>query len=213
MNLNKKTKAILAGVSTIAVIGVAGVVAYFTDTATVTNHAEMGIVDISLAEYTIDSQGNKVAWSDLTNVTPGQTISKIPEISVVDGAVDCYIRAKVVISCADEDLQASQQMLTRANLNVDESKWFYCATDGYYYYKTVMTDSSTPAQLFTQVQIPSNLGNAWSLERIQIDVTAEAIQSENFTPNFAANSTNPWPGITESDIMECIYPTHVKYTD
>ena len=51
------------------------------------------------------------------------------------------------------------------------------------------------------------------LEKIQIDVTAEAIQSENFTPNFAANSTNPWPGITAADIMECIYPTHVKYTD
>ena len=211
--MNKKTKAILAGVSTIAVIGVAGIVAYFTDTATVTNHAEMGIVDIDLAEYTINSQGNKVAWSDVTNVTPGQTISKIPEISVVDGAVDCYIRAKVEISCADDTLAADPLMLTIDNLNVDESKWYYCAQDGYFYYKTVMTDESNPAQLFTEVTIPAALGNAWSLERIQIDVTAEAIQSENFTPNFAAGSTNPWPGITSADILECIYPTHQKYTD
>ena len=48
-------------------------------------------------------------------------------------------------------------------------------------------------------------------KEFSIDVTAEAIQSKNFTPNFSANSTEPWPGITASDIQECIYPDHVKY--
>ena len=51
----------------LAIIGVSGIIAYFTDTTTVTNHAKMGIVDIDLKEYTIDSTGNKVEWQDKQN--------------------------------------------------------------------------------------------------------------------------------------------------
>ena len=90
--LSNKTKTIIAIISILAVIGVSGIIAYFTDTATVTNHASMGIVDIDLKEYMIDENGRKVEWEDKTNILPGEVISKIPEINCVDGAVDCYIR-------------------------------------------------------------------------------------------------------------------------
>ena len=43
-----KTKCILAIISILAIIGVSEIIAYFTDTTTVTNHAKMGIVDIDL---------------------------------------------------------------------------------------------------------------------------------------------------------------------
>ena len=211
MNLNKKAKTIIATVSVLGVIGVSGILAYFTDTATVTNHATMGIVDIDLKEYRIDEKGEKVAWEDPVNVTPGDVISKIPEINCVEGAVDCYIRAKVEISCKDEALQASPEMLTLDNLNVNEDDWYYCANDGYFYYKNIVTDENDPVVLFSKVTIPTTLDNAWSLEEISIDVTAEAIQSKNFTPNFETGSTEPWPGIAAEDIEKCIYPDHVKY--
>lgn len=211
--MNKKAKSIIATVSVLGVIGVSGIIAYFTDTATVTNHASMGIVDIDLKEYTLNENGEKVAWEDVTNVTPGDVISKIPEINCVKGAVDCYIRAKVEITSRDENLQNSTEMLTLDNLNVNEQNWYYCEEDGYFYYKNIVTDENEPIVLFSEVTIPSTLDNAWSLEQLSIDVTAEAIQSKNFTPNFADGSTQPWPGITEADIEECIYPNHVKYTD
>lgn len=211
--ITNKTKSIIAIISIIAVIGVAGIIAYFTDTATVTNHATMGIVDIDLKEYMIDENGNKVEWQDKTNIVPGEVISKIPEINCVSGAVDCYIRAKVEIYCKDENLQTSTQMLTLDNLNVNEGDWYYCETDGYFYYKTILTDKSDPVVLFTEVTIPATLNNTWSLEEFSIDVTAEAIQSQNFTPDFSANTTAPWPGITADDIEECIYPDHIKYND
>lgn len=213
MKKGKKIKAVIAGVSVAAVVGVAGIVAYFTDTATVTNHATMGIVDIDLQEYTLDSNGRKVAWEDKTNVIPGDTISKIAEINVVDGAADCYVRAKVEISCKDEDLADDSKMLTLSNLNVNSSDWYYCENDGYFYYKTILKSGDSPITLFSEVTIPSNLDNAWSLEEFNIDVKAEAIQSKNFTPNFSAGSTAPWPGITPADIEECVYPTHIKYND
>ena len=211
--LTNKTKSIIAIISIIAVIAVSGIIAYFTDTATVTNHATMGIVDIDLKEYMINEQGEKVEWQDKTNIVPGDVINKIPEINVVSGAVDCYIRAKVEIYCKDENLQTSTQMLTLDNLNVNEDDWYYCETDGYFYYKTILTDESDPVVLFTEVTIPTSLDNSWSLEEFSIDVTAEAIQSQNFTPNFEQGTTEPWPGITADDIQECIYPDHVKYTE
>ena len=213
MNLNKKAKTIIATVSVLGVIGVSGILAYFTDTATVTNHATMGIVDIDLKEYMLDENGNKVEWKDQKDITPGDVISKIPEINCVDGAVDCYIRAKVEISCKDPALQNSSEMLTLDNLNVDENDWYYCEDDGYFYYKNIVKDEDEPVVLFSEVSIPTTLDNAWSLEEISIDVTAEAIQSQNFTPNFADGTSKPWPGISEEDIEECIYPDHVKYKE
>ena len=208
--MNRKSKSLLAGISVLAVIGVSGIIAYFTDFVAVTNNAKMGIVDIDLKEYTIDEDGNKVEWQDKVEVTPGEVVSKIPEISCVTGAVDCYVRAKVEINCKDETLEAKDEMLTLDNLNVDEDKWFYCQNDGYFYYKTILTDESEPVELFTEVTIPEELDNEWSLEEISIDVRVEAIQSRNFTPDFSDGQTEPWPGITESDIQECIYPDHVK---
>lgn len=208
--LSNKTKAIIAVISILAIIGISGIIAYFTDTVTVTNNAKMGIVDIDLKEYMLDENGRKVEWQDKTNILPGEVISKIPEINCVDGAVDCYIRAKVEISCKDENLANSAEMLTLDNLNVNEERWYYCEQDGYFYYKTILTDETEPVKLFSEVTIPTTLDNSWSLEEISIDVTAEAIQSKNFTPNFAEGSSEPWPGITADDIQECIYPDHVK---
>lgn len=207
---NSKAKSIIAAVSVLGVIGISGVIAYFTDTTTVTNHITMGIVDIDLKEYTINEAGEKVEWADKTNVTPGEVISKIPEINCVEGAVDCYVRAKVEINCKDENLQTSTDMLTLDDVKVNEDDWYFCEQDGYFYHKEILTDKSEPVVLFSEVKIPEKFDNEWSLEEFSIDVTAEAIQSKNFTPDFSEDSLEPWPGITESDILECIYPDHVK---
>ena len=101
-------------------------------------------------------------------------------------------------------------MLTVDDLDVDTSKWLYCSEDGYFYYKNILSDDDDPVVLFTKVNIPSGMGNEWSKEELSIDVTADAIQSKNFTPDFSDSSKNPWPGITVEDIEECIYPNHVK---
>lgn len=208
--VTKKTKIIAIIVAIVAIIGIAGIFAYFTDVATVTNKAKVGIVDIKLDEYMIDSNNNKVKWQNEQTILPGQTISKIPEISCVKGSADCYIRAKVEISAKDKDLNKHSEMLTLDNLNIDTDKWYYCKEDGYFYYKNVLTDKSESVILFTEVTVPSKWDNTWSLQELSIDVTAEAIQEKNFTPDFSENSKNPWPGITKDDIEVCKYPDHVK---
>lgn len=209
-NISKKTKIMIICSCIIAIICVMGILAYFTDTETVTNHVKMGIVDIDLKEYTIDKNGNKIEWKNAQNILPGETISKIPEISCVNGSADCYIRAKVEIKTEDENLMNNEKMLTLDNVNVDTDNWYYCKEDGYFYYKEILTDKSESIILFTEVHIPLEWNNEWAGKEFSIDVTAEAIQSKNFIPDFSQDSTNPWPGITEEDIEECIYPKHIK---
>ena len=209
-NVNKKPKIIILCIILIAIICIAGIFAYFTDTVTVKNTVKMGIVDIDLKEYSIDKNGNKVEWQTMKDILPGETISKIPEITCVKGSASCYIRAKVKIEAKDENLMMHEKMLSINNINVDTNNWYYCEEDGYFYYKEIMTDSSESAILFTEVKIPSEWDNEWSAKEIAINVTVDAIQSKNFTPDFSNDSTNPWPGITQDDIEECIYPDHIK---
>lgn len=201
---------IIICISLIIIICIAGIFAYFTDIVTVTNHAKMGIIDIELKEYTLNDSGEKVQLNDIKYVLPGDTISRISEISCVDGSEDCYIRAKVEVKAKNTNLMKDENMIDLSNLNVDLKKWYYCSKDGYFYYKDILSDESENAILFTEVSIPRKWDNEWSLEEFSIDVTAEAIQSKNFTPDFSEDSEEPWPGITEDDIEKCIYPDHVK---
>lgn len=209
-NKNKKAKIIVIIISLLVIIGIFALLAYFTDTAFVTNHLKLGIVDIELEEFTIDKYGNKIKWKDADYIIPGDTISKIPEISCVKGSADCYIRAKVYIKCKDVNLMERENIITLNNLDVDSSKWYYCKSDGYFYYKEILTENSEPAILFTKIDVPYEYDNDWALEEFEVKVTAEAIQTKNFTPDFSENSTNPWPDISESDIEECSYPDHIK---
>lgn len=184
-----KRKSIIVVLSLLAIILVSGALAYFTDTATVTNKATMGKVDIELNEYTMGDSG-KVAWTDITNVLPGDTISKIPEITCAEGSADCYVRAKVTITGGT---------ITKDNLDVDEDKWYYCEADGYFYYKTALTTESDAAVLFTEVTIPSDLSNDVANDVIDIDVKVDAIQAANITPVFSGDEV--WPGVEDADIV------------
>lgn len=190
-----KRKSIIVILSLLAIILVSGALAYFTDTATVNNKATMGKVDIELKEYTMN-ETQKVEWTDVTNVLPGDIISKIPEITCVEGSADCYVRAKVTIT--SEDIVVAD--ITKENLNVDTSKW-YEAADGYFYYKTPLTTESEAAVLFTQVEIPLTLDNTWAEKGIDINVKVDAIQAANVTPDFTG-SGEVWPGVQDDDIIE-----------
>lgn len=191
-----KRKSIIVVLSLLAIILVSGALAYFTDTATVTNKATMGNVDIELKEYTMNGT-EKVEWTNITNVLPGDTISKIPEITCATGSADCYVRAKVTITCADETLNNSA-VITKDNLNVDDTKWYYA--DGYFYYRTPLTTESEAAVVFTEVTIPSTLNNDWANKESNIDVKVDAIQAANVTPDFTS-AGEVWPGVQESDIV------------
>ena len=123
-NKKKNTKIIVLLISIIAIIAAIGLFAYFTDVGSVRNKIKIGIVSIKLDEYTIDSNGNKIKISDGKMITPGEVVSRIPEISCTPGSEDCYIRARVDF-ITQKDQQIIDNTLTSNILNIDTNKWYY----------------------------------------------------------------------------------------
>lgn len=196
--LNRNKKIILI-ISLLSILIVGGILAYFTDTQTVSNKITTGIVDIEVNEYTLNASNEEVAWSDKINVTPGEKINKIVKINAASDSTDCYIRAKITLTCEDTTLNASNEMPAISDIQLNISNDWVLKADGYYYYKNVVSASDTaPVQLFSEFTIPSTLDNKWSEQDFDLDVKVDAIQANNFELNI--NNEKPWGDIAETDI-------------
>lgn len=176
----KKKSLMLCAVSLVAValIGVGGTLAYFTDREEATNVVTMGHVDIELDEPNYQPGEDGV----YENVVPNMTITKDPTITVEEGSEDCYVRAKLEITGLEglvKDNTTYADMLL-AGININTEDW-YLGEDGYYYYNEKM-EAGDSVSLFTTVKIPEKWGNEVVGREFDIVVSAEAIQFDNFAP-------------------------------
>ena len=100
--MNKKAKAVIAGLSVFAVVGVSGIMAYLTDLDTASNKFTVGQVKIDLQEDSwdnatdTDSDGVPDFAEDMV---PNQTIDKDPKVKNV-GKNDAYVYLKVKVPVA-----------------------------------------------------------------------------------------------------------------
>lgn len=168
----KKILTMVAAVALVAVIGVGATLAYFTDKDSKTNVVTMGKVDIKLDEPDFSKNPDDT----ITDVKPNQTIAKDPKITVEEGSLDAYVRAKIVFEGLSDEQVADILPL----IDIDTTKWFL-STDGYYYYQASMAAGASD-YLFQSVKIPENWGNEVSELTFKINVFAEAIQADSFTP-------------------------------
>lgn len=168
----KKILTMVAAVALVAVIGVGATLAYFTDKDSKTNVVTMGKVDIKLDE----PEFSKNPDDTIKDVKPNQTIKKDPKITVEEGSLDAYVRAKIVFEGLSDEQVADILPL----IDIDTTKWFL-STDGYYYYQASMAAGASD-YLFQSVKIPENWGNEVSELTFKINVFAEAIQADSFTP-------------------------------
>lgn len=178
---NKKMLA-LAFIGVLAVAGITGgTLAYFTDSKVAENTITMGDVDINLEEPEYDkNHPNK----EITDVTPNQVIEKDPTITIKEGSKAAYIRCKINVTSDDETaLPAGYAEALIANTNMDMTLWKKGA-DGYYYYKNKVEPvaPNNTVKFFNEVKIPETWGKEMANRSISMDVTAEAIQADNFTP-------------------------------
>ena len=186
----KKLIPLLSAVALVAVIGVGSTLAYFTDNDSANNVVTMGHVNIELdePEFSAENENNTI-----TNVVPNQTITKDPTITVVAGSESCYLRAKIEVTELSDDQVAD--LLDNTNIGED---WIL-AEDGYYYYQNAVSkaDQDQTVELFDTVVIPAEWGNEVADMTFEINVTAEAIQADNFTPETdEAGVLNGWNDIT-----------------
>ncbi|MDO4648677.1 MAG: hypothetical protein Q4B26_08500 [Eubacteriales bacterium] len=152
------------------------------------NRISTGDVHIDLQEYEL--QNNKeVPFRNHQIVLPGDHISKIPRIKNL--GEDCYVRTSVTffgdVILNDSDLEDVQKGWKKIG--------------AYYYYTNILKKSSS-VDLFRGLFIPAELTEAESGNVISVDLRAEAIQAEAFTPDF--NSENPWG---DMPIEDCVHET------
>ena len=186
----KKLIPLLSAVALVAVIGVGSTLAYFTDNDAANNVVTMGHVNIELdePEFSAENENNTIK-----NVVPNQTITKDPTITVEAGSESCYLRAKIEIT----ELNAEQIADLLENTNIGED--WVLAEDGYYYYQNSVSKSNEDqtVDLFDTVVIPAEWGNEVADLTFEINVSAEAVQADNFTPETdEAGVINGWKDIT-----------------
>lgn len=175
-------------VALVAVVGVGATLAYFTDTDSETNVVTMGHVDIDLDEpiFSAEHEGNTIS-----HVTPNQVITKDPTITVADGSEDCYLRVKMDVEGLEDD--AVQQLYS--GININGAEWVL-SEDGYLYYQN-MVEAGNEIEVFDTVVIPESWGNDFVNKTFEINITAEAIQADNFTP--ATNELGEINGWNDSE--------------
>ena len=198
---NKKLIALaIAGVLGIGAIA-GGTLAYFTDSDNKTNVITMGHVDVDLEEP---------GWENPNNVQPGNKYLKDPQISVVDGSEDAYLRAKVTVTLKDKNgndvMVDGEQLLPALSEVVDINDGWNPTpdADGYYYYNTKVS-APTTVSLFKvkgegenkyTVEIPMSWGHAYADTVLTIDIVAEGIQADNFTPQMDGTNIIGWNDVT-----------------
>lgn len=199
---NRKLLAAATSVALVAVVGIGATLAYFTDSDEANNVVTMGHVDISLNESTTSEDG-KVADEVIggegmvfDNIMPGDILSKNPWIFVEADSQDAYLRMKMDITAEENsgiteaDLDELEQNL-RDEITGEDTGWYYAA-DGYYYYNISVAEN-TRVDFFKTVDIPASWTNNTADGTFNISLTAEAIQSENVTPEMTGNMISGWP--------------------
>lgn len=183
--MNKKKLATgLAALALIGVVGVGGSLAWFTDTKDATNTFTTNHVQISLSEEN---------WGGNSQVfNPGATFKKDPVVTVAAGSSDAYVRIREVklVITPENGRNPSKTEYTLEELNVTIDNAWKKGSDGNYYYQTKLSAGQKTSPLFSLITLP---GKEWTNDyanaTVNIEITAEAIQADNFTPVYAEDKT------------------------
>lgn len=179
---NRRIAMTVALVLVVALVSVGGTIAWLTaETAPVTNTFTVGNIDITLDES--DDL-------DLTMV-PGNTITKDPTVTVVDGSEDCWLFVKI---------EKSNNLGTFITYSVADGWTELTAGSGIYYRSVLATDSTKTFSVLKDDKVTVNT----TVTKAQMDAlkvagatqptltfTAYACQKDNVT-----SATAAWEKIT-----------------
>jgi hypothetical protein len=160
---------------------------YAQPTASVTNEFETGSAQVSLTEFLIDEENNKIECPDgvvVENVLPGQKETVIANIQ--NDAADCYVRLKQAWDAPD----------AISTIFEENDNWVE-TSDGYIYYTQILSENES-VDLSMLICVNKDLDESYASAAIFQYVRVEAIQSANFTPDFT--SADPWGGVEIQDV-------------
>lgn len=179
--MKKKATLIITIVALVTMAIVGGTLAWFTDSAAVTNVLKAGKIDISLDEE---------HFTGGTAILPGDTITKDPVITNNGAEAKIRYKVNVVITKGDTTmpLPTGNDALVFneaiAGLVINGENWTELTG-------TLATGASQ--KLFESVSIPASWGNEYQEATLTIKVEVQAAQAKNF--DAASWATVPAPEV------------------
>lgn len=169
----KKKVMLIAAVICCVMIVAAGTLAYFTAEETAFNKITTGKLEMLLHDET--TGGVPFPENGINNLVPGDKVDKLVAVENT-GSVDFYTRVSIekIIKAADGQTELSFKNIT---LNLNTKDW--TEKDGYYYYKKPVKPGETTEPLFTTVTFGTELGNEYMNAHVEVNVSAQAVQSKN----------------------------------
>lgn len=164
----------------------------------VTNNIQVGDISIRLDEYELDEAGKEIPYENDKTVIPGQEVDKI--VRITNQANEAWIRAKLEYQMDD-----GMKGLSDACVTLSSDDWIKCG-EYYYYKKPVPRD--TGVDFINRVEVPYQWDESNSEKGFSVIVTADAVQTANFTPDFTGN--DPWFGTL---VETCVHTTFTKPQD
>ncbi len=191
----KKLTTLVCSLALVGVIGVGASLAYFSDQDAATNVFTMGNIDITLTETGTNADGSAVGFVPGEGmvfdkqIMPGDTVNKVPVVTVDSGSENAYLRAEITVGDVAEkealDPTHKQDIMNNLEKQLNENGW-YVGNDGYFYLTTGNDNGvATPGDytLFRTVTYPSDWGNEVKNAGFTIQIQVQAVQADNFTVN------------------------------
>lgn len=187
--MRKLYKSLIAAVAVAAcAASFSGIYAYFSDSADIkiTSYSGNVNVNMDLLQRDLAHWGAYKEFEAPEFVMPESTVEEIMKLN--NNGLSCYVRLKLELESSNADL---------VNVDIydcydyDHSIWVQ--KGGYLYYKNVLNEPDESITVFNNFTVPSGLTQKTNGETFKTKITVDAVQAENFTPDF--ESDEPWGNI------------------
>lgn len=165
-----KRKAILIAALTLVIaLAFMGTLAYFTAQDEADNTITLGNVEIKIHEK--DAQG--FDWVDQEDVMPGTKVDKVVTVENT-GSSPVWVRVQLTPSLDPDDITGWENLITVTTVSTG-----WTLNGGYYYYDSELAPGATTSAVVSAVDFDPTMGNDYQGAVYNLNVAAEAVQSEN----------------------------------
>lgn len=172
--MKRKLLLLAAVLITISMVGY-GTLTYFTTSGTANNVITAGNIKLRLSEKNAD--GIDIPQGEIADIMPGTTVDRIVTVTNT-GNNSFYLRIKL-----DKIIKPAEGVTKTLNfddilLDIDTAHWAL-GGDGYYYYTIPLDPGKVTPALFTAVSFSKEMGNVYMDAHVEINVSAQAVQTAN----------------------------------
>ena len=167
-----------------------GTAANFVVEETAYNVITTGLLRMELVEETTGGQ----PWPEegMTDVIPGKTLDKVVKVAN-NGAAPFF--CKITMSGTVMGYDGKALPFDPITLDLDTEHWI--EQEGAYYYYRILLPGEETEPLFTKVSFDPTMGNEYMRAKVNINVLAQAVQSDN-------NGTDPLEALGWSEAAKTV---------